>query len=103
MTFDAKTVTREQLETLSADELKPFMVSLVSAYEESKNPATQIGDLSRLELRREFYDKAYGHDKIILPRSHAEYLEDLKDGPRSSMIPQSGASTASAPVPGAKP
>lgn len=78
MTFDAKTVTHAELETLTPDQLRPFMPALVNAYQASKDPATQMGDITRLQLRTAFFDKAY--ERAVLPISHAEYLENLKDG-----------------------
>lgn len=80
MGIDAKIVTQAEMKNLTAEGLRPLMVSLVNAYQESKDPKTQIGDISRLQLRTAFYDKAWGPDKTILPCSHAEYLEELKDG-----------------------
>ena len=82
-TIDARTVTAEQMEQMSQPELKAMIPALVNAYNQSKNYEggnLGLGDLSRLELRTQFYDRAYGLEQRILPISHAEWTERLTSG-----------------------
>ncbi|MBI2234732.1 MAG: hypothetical protein HYU57_07100 [Micavibrio aeruginosavorus] len=81
--IDAKTVTAAQMEQMSQPELKAMMTDLVNAYNKSKSYEdgnVGTGDISRLQLRTQFYDRAYGLEQRILPISHAEWNERLTSG-----------------------
>lgn len=81
--IDAKTVTAAQMEQMGPEELKAMMPALVNAYNQSKSYEdgnVGTGDISRLELRTQFYDRAYGLEQRTLPISHAEWNEKLTSG-----------------------
>lgn len=82
--LDPKTITHAEMSALSPDEMLKLMPGLVNAFNASKPKDDGEPDYTRLDLYREFFDRANGLDKRNIG-SHSEFIEAMKDGKRPDL------------------